>query len=133
TICLKCLEKDPRRRYPSAAALADDLGRYLDGRPTLARPPGTPERLAKWVRRRPTLAALIAVCLLGLAALVIGAAVYESRLAAAGRGWADARRTGAGGGQLPQGAGDHPGRAPLGRRPPLGRGAADAAAAPRAG
>jgi serine/threonine-protein kinase len=58
TICLKCLEKDPRRRYRSAAALADDLRRWLDGRPILARPTTAPERLLKWARRHPALAAL---------------------------------------------------------------------------
>src|SRR5262245_23312210 len=74
TIALKCLEKDPRRRYASAAALAEDLERWLAGVPILARPAGLLERTIKWARRRPAnaaLAALLAACLLaGLASLV---------------------------------------------------------------
>jgi tetratricopeptide (TPR) repeat protein len=71
TICLKCLEKDASRRYLTAAELADDLGRFLRGEPTAARPPGRVERLVKWSRRRPSQAALVAVLFLaGLVALV---------------------------------------------------------------
>jgi WD40 repeat protein len=59
TICLTCLAKDPRRRYSSALALAEDLESWLGHRPIAARPATTRERLAKWVRRRPAAAAFI--------------------------------------------------------------------------
>ncbi len=60
TICLKCLEKNPQRRYANGAALADDLDRFLAGRAILARPTGTLERFRKWTRRRPAVAILSA-------------------------------------------------------------------------
>jgi len=67
TICLKCLEKDPKRRYSSALALAEDLERWLKHEPILARHTGIFVRGRKWVRRNPT-SALLAASLIALAA-----------------------------------------------------------------
>jgi WD40 repeat protein len=61
TICLRCLNKDVHRRYRSAAALAEDLRRFLVGQPILARPAPARERLGKWARRHPATAALAAL------------------------------------------------------------------------
>lgn len=58
TICLKCLERDPARRYPDAATLAEDLRRWIAGEPILARPPSGAGRFLRWCRRRPALAAV---------------------------------------------------------------------------
>lgn len=71
TICMKCLEKEPRRRYESASGLADDLDRFLRGRPIVARPVGLLERGLKWSRRRPSHAALVG---LGIAVSIGGVA-----------------------------------------------------------
>lgn len=70
SIVLRCLEKDPERRYPDAASLAEDLGRFLEGRPVTARRVGPAVRAVKWVRRHRLAAAVIASAAVAL--MVIG-------------------------------------------------------------
>ena len=78
TICLKCLEKDPQRRYSSALALAEDLEHWLKHEPICAKESGFFTRVGKWVRRKPAIAALI-VSLVALAA-VLGWNIWKSEL-----------------------------------------------------
>jgi serine/threonine protein kinase/WD40 repeat protein len=80
-ICLKCLEKEPHLRYPTANELADDLRRFLDGRPVTARPISTARRVWRWCRRNPAPATLAGL-LLALAVVVPPLVIHnEARLA----------------------------------------------------
>jgi TolB-like protein/Tfp pilus assembly protein PilF len=78
TICLKCLEKDPRRRYSSALGLAEDLERWLKHEPIKARRTGVVARGKKWLQRNPTAAAVVALSLALVAA--VGAIVWKAEL-----------------------------------------------------
>jgi predicted Ser/Thr protein kinase len=82
TICLTCLLKEPARRYPSADALAEDLGRFVRAEPIAARPSGWDERVRRWCRRNPRFAAMSAVAGLLLVVLAVGSAVAVYILAA---------------------------------------------------
>jgi len=87
TICLKCLAKEPIKRYPSAQVLADDLERYLLDRPIQARRTPLLERGLKWVRRRPTTSTLLAVGCVFLSILLVAGLRSHAELAALrGRG-----------------------------------------------
>ncbi len=79
TVCLKCLEKDPQRRYPSARALAEDLERWLEGEPIAARPATTADRLWRWCRRRPALSGLTGTAVLLFFAGLIGVSTQWRR------------------------------------------------------
>jgi serine/threonine protein kinase/tetratricopeptide (TPR) repeat protein len=89
TICLQCLQKEPARRYVTAAALADDLERFINGQPIKARPTPWWEQGFKWAKRRPSLAGLVAVTILAALALLGGGLWYNAHLQAA---LADARQ-----------------------------------------
>src|SRR5207237_355385 len=88
TICLKCLEKEPDKRYASAAALAADLGRFLAGEPIIARPASAWEHTVKWARRRPAVAALLAVIMLVFSVGMVGI-IWQWQEARLARGVAD--------------------------------------------
>ena len=74
-ICLKCLSKNPQKRYSGADAVAQELERYLDGRPTRVRPGPWWERALKWGRRQPAQAGLVAVRAVAMVSLIAGGTV----------------------------------------------------------
>ena len=81
TICLKCLEKEPARRYGSAEALAEDLDRWLRDEPILARPASAATKIRKWVRRKPAIASLAAAVVILVFVLTIGSPIAAFRIA----------------------------------------------------
>ena len=85
TICLRCLQKRVKRRYSSAGDLADDLNRFLSGRPIHARRIGIIERAYLWAQRRPVAAFFIGLSAMLLFALLVGSLVYNSQLQSANR------------------------------------------------
>jgi len=97
TICLKCLQKEPSRRYESAAELADDIDRYLGGEPIKARPISTPQRIIRWCGRNRLVSTLIAststFLILALVASIVGYVRTAAALREAEAGYREARRT----------------------------------------
>lgn len=80
TVCLKCLEREPARRYAGAAALADDLSRWLRGEPVVARPVSSLEKVWRWCVRRPALAAMLALTVAALVTLAAVSTVASRRM-----------------------------------------------------
>ncbi len=80
TICLKCLRKEANRRYKTAAAMAEDLSRFLEGRPILARPIGWVEGIHKAVRRRPAIALLVILASIMLVGATVGVLYHNVQL-----------------------------------------------------
>jgi eukaryotic-like serine/threonine-protein kinase len=85
TICLKCLEKAPSRRYATAQALADDLGRWLKGEPVLAHPASAMARFRAWCRRKPAQATSLALASLLMVVVVVGSTIMSWRIERARR------------------------------------------------
>lgn len=80
TICLKCLDKEPARRYATAQAVAEELGRFLAGKPVLARPVGPTGKAWRWCQRKPILAGLGSMVLILLLVVAIGSPLALIRI-----------------------------------------------------
>ncbi len=80
TICTKCLEKDPERRYATAQELADELGRFLNDEPIHARPISAPAKLVRWCRRKPALALSLGAAAILLLVVAIGSPIAAFRI-----------------------------------------------------
>lgn len=91
-ICLHCLQKDPRQRYAGARALADDLGRFLEGRAVSVRPLNAVQRGARWARREPRLAAVAALAVLALVLGIVATSIQWRRAEAAAEAATEALR-----------------------------------------
>ena len=89
TICLKCLEKEPHKRYATARFLAEDLNRFLKLEPILARPISHPARLWRWCKRKPAIASMLGVTLLATVTLIVGLLISNALIGSA----LDARTT----------------------------------------
>ena len=96
TICLKCLEKDPAKRYPNARELADELDRFLRDEPIRAHPINAPEKIWRWCRRKPVVASLIALVGIALLAGMLGTSIGLFRAKEARRLTAEAKNGRAG-------------------------------------
>ena len=95
TICLKCLEKEPSRRYASAQGVADELGRFLRSEPILARPVGLAGKAGRWCRRKPALATVVGLLLL-VATVGLAAVLSQWRAAVTARAQSEHERYRAG-------------------------------------
>ncbi len=89
TVCLKCLEKEPSKRYATAQLLAEDLGQFLNGQPVLARPVGLAGKAWRWWRRNPRLAGAVGLALASLLVALVGVS-WQWRRADAERARAEA-------------------------------------------